>query len=408
METETVYQNLQETRSPCYGQEAVDVYHDAVLPSLNKGTEPVETDRNLTLKRQKHISESSDGNDVYLDVASPVENVEITSVKEPSKKTILSRRQNLSQKLSTSSNLSEMYLTIFDPDSMSGFADPVYDNYKGPNMPETIQEEEINLNGFQNDGFQNDTNECITLESHIKGPPDTPFAHEEFDSFPIYTPPQEIGTRTERNSCLLYVSVFLASMIAIVAFLLALFVYKGILSTECTCKTGLKQELHKYIDEQVARLDCPVGWFRYDTSCYGMTSVGKANFSTAKASCGQYGGYLVSLETEEENNFFLKNILCPRFYHSQDTSVYLGLHSNSTVKVTEYVWESKTQFKFSNFPVSHSNNSVDSCFQIDKNGTWIRTNCGWDLSFYCERTTFERKSSFKFSEMSKAMGSCKA
>ena len=104
-EINPVYQNLQETRSPCYGQEAGDEF---------KGENIRETEENVNEVNPVNEEDTQLYNDV------------ISMKKIPLK---------LSQQLSSSSNLSEMYLTMVDPEGISSFNDslkqPVYDNYNG-------------------------------------------------------------------------------------------------------------------------------------------------------------------------------------------------------------------------------------------------------------------------------------
>ena len=70
--------------------------------------------------------------------------------------------------------------------------------------------------------------------------------------------------------------------------------------------------------------------------------------------------------------------------------VYISVLKSYSINNTEqYDWESKKKFIFSNLKVSGKEKSVDTCFRINANGTWIRTDCGLKLTFYCERKSLE-------------------
>ena len=167
----------------------------------------------------------------------------------------------------------------------------------------------------------------ITLQSHVTEPDVVNYVNVAALST---TATQKEETRKDKSNQCLYILLSVVSIIALALVVIIVVLSTGVLSTDCSCKTQkiqLKQELQKYIDGQVTRttrLVCPVGWIYYNSSCYGMTTTNSKSFTNAKLSCEQQGSYLISLETKQENIFFVQHILCHRVSLLQNNGIYLG------------------------------------------------------------------------------------
>lgn len=212
----------------------------------------------------------------------------------------------------------------------------------------------------------------ILLHKNSVRNPDQPVKHVTFGKLP-----RRRGD--DPDPCLLII-VLIVFLIAAVALVLCILVVKGTIEVPCHCreKDGVMNSQQYAADNQLSV--CPVGWVSFQDSCYGMSSLERRNYTAARESCFQYGGYLVSLESKLENFWFVQNIVIPRkHYLGDDDELFIGIKPGHS-----YTWESRRPFDFQNN--LKGSNSLGFCYSIhSNNGTWYATDCALELAFYCER-----------------------
>eukprot|EP00111_Clytia_hemisphaerica_P017838 TCONS_00052747-protein len=171
--------------------------------------------------------------------------------------------------------------------------------------------------------------------------------------------------REDPNPCML-LTLFVTFIIAMIGFILVLMVIRGSIETKCDCDSKT--------------ISCPVGWSAGPTgTCYGVVSRDSQTYQDARLSCADHGAYLVSLETNDESDWFYKNILKPRKELNVNfKEIFLGIKPNSY----KYEWESNIRFySWKKYIPSYRNSS---CFAI-AGENWIRANCTIAHDFYCEK-----------------------
>jgi len=133
-------------------------------------------------------------------------------------------------------------------------------------------------------------------------------------------------------------------------------------------------------------LDCLTGWDEFDESCYKvMTSFvhsKKLSWDNARAVCSGYGGDLVSIENEREEDFIRS--LSSNF---KNDLLWIGL--NDRVNEGQFVWSDGTYFNssvYSKWKIgepSHTAGKHD-CVGL-KNNLWNDQPCSWVRFYICEK-----------------------
>ena len=184
----------------------------------------------------------------------------------------------------------------------------------------------------------------------------------------------------DANPCIVLVLV-VVFIISIISFLLVLMVIKGSIKTSCSCTDDIKKTQTAFRE---STLNCPVGWSVGEQSCYGFATPSSQAYNDARLSCAKHGAYILSLETKEEADWFMRNILQPREeYDASVSEVFLGIKPRS--EKTNYSWESNKMFYDwkRNIPEAGDNK----CFVILKD-RWKITNCTVKYAFYCEKPKY--------------------
>lgn len=132
-------------------------------------------------------------------------------------------------------------------------------------------------------------------------------------------------------------------------------------------------------------LDCPTEWDGFDDSCYKvMTSFvysQRLNWENARAVCLGYGGDLVSIRDEKEEEFI--SSLSSDF---RNDLLWIGL--NDRVNEGQFVWSDGTYFNssvYSNWRTgdpSHTGN--EDCVGL-RNNLWNDQPCSYVRFYICER-----------------------
>ena len=132
-------------------------------------------------------------------------------------------------------------------------------------------------------------------------------------------------------------------------------------------------------------LDCPTEWDGFDDSCYKvMTSFvysQRLSWENARAVCLGYGGDLISIRDEKEEEFI--NSLSSDF---RNDLLWIGL--NDRVNEGQFVWSDGTYFNssvYSNWRTgdpSHTGN--EDCVGL-RNNLWNDQPCSYVRFYICER-----------------------
>ena len=117
----------------------------------------------------------------------------------------------------------------------------------------------------------------------------------------------------------------------------------------------------------------------YNTSCCKVFEVSTPiNWLDAQSSCAIWGGDLISITTERENNYL--NTLIT----SSVGNCWIGLNDRDVEGI--YTWIDGTTIGYTKNSIS--NNSDSSCVQINNtgNGSWYSVNCeATSNTFVCKR-----------------------
>lgn len=176
------------------------------------------------------------------------------------------------------------------------------------------------------------------------------------------------------DPCLLVI-MLIVFLISTVGLLLSMLVIKGTIKVPCACREN---------DDTVKSsnfLECPVGWILFEDSCYGMVTMEPRNYTLARESCFQHGGYVVSLESEIENFWFVKNIVKPRknYFGDKLHELFIGIKPGNLS-----AWESGEKVIYKN-----DAHLLDTCYTVHADKTWNATNCAFQRAFYCERAKLQ-------------------
>ncbi|XP_041485558.1 uncharacterized protein LOC121431853, partial [Lytechinus variegatus] len=126
---------------------------------------------------------------------------------------------------------------------------------------------------------------------------------------------------------------------------------------------------------------CNSNHVEHNGSCYYF-STSVANNSDANQSCHDIGLYLVAIETPEEQDFVVDNLLNP------DVNHWIGLTADGN---GNQVWSDGTNVTYSNYGMDevHVFDDGGLCFRIrpSKNYTWYDQICSNLYRYICERKT---------------------
>ncbi|XP_063955979.1 mucin-5AC-like [Lytechinus pictus] len=126
---------------------------------------------------------------------------------------------------------------------------------------------------------------------------------------------------------------------------------------------------------------CNSNHVEHNGSCYYF-STSVANHSDANQSCHDIGLYLVAIETPEEQDFVVDNLLNP------DVNHWIGLTADGS---GNQVWSDSTNVTYSNYGMDEVNVFDDGglCFRIrpSNNYTWYDQICSNLYRYICERKT---------------------
>ncbi|XP_052708108.1 fibropellin-1-like isoform X2 [Crassostrea angulata] len=124
----------------------------------------------------------------------------------------------------------------------------------------------------------------------------------------------------------------------------------------------------------------PGNWSLYEGQCYSCKS-DKVSWQSARSSCLQLGGNLVTISNSGIQTFLLN--LC-----GTTSSLYwIGL--NDISNEGDFVWDgTSTPFSYSNWwPGEPNDSGGDDCIFISAGNQWFDHNCDVNLSFICQRVS---------------------
>ena len=156
-------------------------------------------------------------------------------------------------------------------------------------------------------------------------------------------------------------------------------------------KTGLQNPGSRQINKlhsnftlcfsSIAQQPCSRGWsWNFATThCYKYNSSIKLSWPDAHRHCLSEGGYLVKVDSFDEN-IFLKNVI--------KSVSWIGAFREVITGTKTFVWSFNWQpLNFTNWGRGEPNNwrSNESCGQMFTSGKWNDIDCRNLLSFVCEK-----------------------
>ena len=125
-------------------------------------------------------------------------------------------------------------------------------------------------------------------------------------------------------------------------------------------------------------LDCEPGWDLFEKNCYKFFMEQK-NQSSAKKACVDSGAHLISIHSDEENQFLNSKIT---------KSIWIGLEW----KDNGYQWSDGSDFDYEKWvPGEPSNPGFENCSTLLYNPNsrhhkkWIDVHCGLIINYACKK-----------------------
>ena len=122
-------------------------------------------------------------------------------------------------------------------------------------------------------------------------------------------------------------------------------------------------------------IECDTDWIKYEGHCYlRVTSGWKWTF--AMTNCMNHGGYLLEIETAEENTFI----------RSAFPSGDYWIGGSDLAQEGTFIWYSGNPLTFTAWLSGEPNGgNSENCIRIDTDGKWRDKSCSWALHSICEK-----------------------
>ena len=113
----------------------------------------------------------------------------------------------------------------------------------------------------------------------------------------------------------------------------------------------------------------------WGSNCY-FYNAWETNWGSGASSCTQWGGHLVTVADDGENDFV--NSLCPG-------SCWIGL--SDSANEGNFVWINGEQVSYTKWASNEPNDFLwnEDCTQLKSNGKWNDANCDGTVAFVCEK-----------------------
>ncbi|XP_065644833.1 macrophage mannose receptor 1-like isoform X3 [Hydra vulgaris] len=130
---------------------------------------------------------------------------------------------------------------------------------------------------------------------------------------------------------------------------------------------------------KIVNLTCPGGWIQSAAYCY-LYQYSPKNYQDSLLSCQSYGGNLLSVEDQVENEFILSFIIGNNLVK---TSTWIGL--NDIKAPREFRWSDGTPLSYTNWKINEPFNldGNEHCVELSSGG-WNDTDCGKNFSYICK------------------------
>ncbi|XP_072042888.1 EGF-like repeat and discoidin I-like domain-containing protein 3 [Amphiura filiformis] len=132
---------------------------------------------------------------------------------------------------------------------------------------------------------------------------------------------------------------------------------------------------------------CKPGWEGYNNYCYSFNHAATVMYFEANKSCSDMGSQLVSIHSQEEQDFLAGHIR----YHQQVTSFGYFIGLNDIDNETTWKWTDGTQVDFNAWNEDEPNNIGDEdcagmygdITQLDSRGLWNSFQCDASMAYIC-------------------------
>ncbi|KAJ7376149.1 hypothetical protein OS493_036755 [Desmophyllum pertusum] len=145
-------------------------------------------------------------------------------------------------------------------------------------------------------------------------------------------------------------------------------------------------------------LGCPKDWKRFDNSCYKSPST-PSNWFAAQINCSNYNAHLVTVSSERENAFLIREIITKQL---QSRHFWIGLQ-RAPFDINNWLWVDGTRLTFSDWYSGQPDNyrQEEFCGEMYvlqvRYGVvkWNDVNCSRASSFICEKELIDLRSCSK-------------
>eukprot|EP00041_Stephanoeca_diplocostata_P038343 m.1502694 g.1502694 ORF g.1502694 m.1502694 type:complete len:2193 (+) comp25207_c0_seq49:437-7015(+) len=132
---------------------------------------------------------------------------------------------------------------------------------------------------------------------------------------------------------------------------------------------------------------CPPGWSEFNFRCYKYYGTARAaNYTAARQTCQQAGGFLASIHNNDETAFVQHLVAEPTANSTQNTTttplVWIGLQSNASTGV--YTWLDGSVFVFANWADGYPQPVATAVALNPRTGEWATTAAAGPRAFVCK------------------------